>query len=93
MPRREPGFHEKHRFDDGATLEMKIYSVPSSVSGSTHRCFMGRMAAGWSLMTMNGQRGIVVTSGLEEPYAFSTVEQLVADFLNDVAAIRGRRPT
>jgi hypothetical protein len=37
MPRREPDFHEKHCFNDGATLELRIYAVRSPVPGSKHR--------------------------------------------------------
>jgi Family of unknown function (DUF6516) len=97
MPRREPDFHEKRRFDDGATLEMKIYSVPSPVPGSTHRLkyslFYGN--DGRRLVGYDNERPKGVHrhfEGLEEPYTFSTVEQLVADFLNDVAVIRERQP-
>ena len=36
MPRREPDFHEKRRFDDGATLEVTICALRSPVAGSQH---------------------------------------------------------
>ncbi len=94
MPRCEPDFYEKRRFDDGATLEMKIYVVRSPVPGSRHRLkyslFYGK--DGVRLVDYDNEKpkgdhrhyGIV-----EEPYKFSTVDQLMADFMKDVAAIRG----
>jgi Family of unknown function (DUF6516) len=93
VPRREPDFYEKRRFDDGATLEMKIYVVPSPVRGSRHQLkyslFYGKdgvRLVGYDNEKPKGDHrhyGIV-----EKPYKFSTVDQLVADFIRDVAVIR-----
>jgi hypothetical protein len=97
MPRREPDFYEKHRFDDGAVLEVKIFSVLSPVPGSTHRLKYslfygkdGRRLVGYDNEKPKGDHRHY--AGVEEPYAFSTVEQLVADFMTDVARIRGKQP-
>jgi hypothetical protein len=93
MPRREPDFHEKRRFDDGATLEVTIYAVRSPVPGSKHRLkyspFYGK--DGKRLIGYDNERpkGDHRHYGSREmPYTFSTVETLIADFLRDVRAIR-----
>jgi len=99
MPRREPDYYEKRRFDDGATLEVTIYAVPSPVPGSRHRLkyslFYGK--DGKRLIGYDNERhkGDHRHYGSREmPYRFSTVERLIADFLADVASVReGRRPT
>jgi hypothetical protein len=95
MPRRQPDFYEKHRFDDGATLELKIYSVSSPVRGSAHRLKYslfygkdGRRLVGYDNERPKGDHRHY--RGKEESYAFSSVEQLITDFLNDVARIRGK---
>jgi hypothetical protein len=96
MPRRKPDFSEKHRFDDGSTLEMKIYAIGSAVSGSRHRLkyslFYGK--GGVRLVGYDNERpkgDHRHYGGVEETYTFSTVEQLIADFMKDVAAIRRSR--
>jgi uncharacterized protein DUF6516 len=96
MPRREPDFYEKRLFDDGATLEIKIYQVPAPVPGSTHRLKYslfygkdGRRLVGYDNERPKGDHRHY--RGVEEVYKFSTVEQLVADFMKDVAAVRGRQ--
>jgi hypothetical protein len=96
MPRREPDFYEKRRFDDGATLEVKIYVVPAPVPGSAHRLKYslfygkdGRRLVGYDNERPKGDHRHY--RGVEEVYEFSTVEQLVADFMKDVAAVRGGR--
>src|SRR5271166_4304112 len=96
MPRREPDFYEKRPFDDGATLEIKIYEVPAPVPGSTHRLKYslfygkdGRRLVGYDNERPKGDHRHY--RGMEEVYKFSTAEQLVADFMKDVAAVRGRQ--
>jgi hypothetical protein len=99
MPRREPDFHEKRRFDDGATLEVTIYAVRSPVPGSKHRLIYslfygkdGKRLIGYDNEKTKGDHRHY--GSLEMPYRVSTVERLVADFLADVASIReGKRTT
>jgi len=96
VPKRAPDFYEKRLFDDGATLEIKIYVVPAPVPGSIHRLKYslfygkdGQRLVGYDNERPKGDHRHHL--GMEEVYEFSTVEQLVADFLKDVAAVRGRR--
>jgi len=99
MPRREPDFHEKRWFDDGATLEVTIYAVRSPVPGSQHRLKYslyygkeGERLVGYDNERPKGDHRHY--GGREMRYEFSTVERLIADFLADVASIRdGKRPT
>ena len=93
MPRREPDFHEKRRFDDGATLEVTIYAVRSPVPGSKHRLKYslfygkdGKRIIGYDNERPKGDHRHY--GSREVPYAFSTVETLIADFLRDVRTIR-----
>jgi len=97
MPRREPDFYEKRQFDDGAILEVEIYVVPATVPGSAHRLKYslfygkdGRRIVGYDNERPKGDHRH--HGDVEEVYQFSTGEQLIADFLEDVAVARGRRP-
>jgi hypothetical protein len=85
MPRREPDFHEKHCFDDGATLEVTIYAVRSAVPGSKHRLkyslFYGK--DGRRLIGYDNEKpkGTIATTGAARcPTDFQTVKRLIADF-------------
>lgn len=87
-------FHSKRTFDDGAILELKIWLTPEPVEGSDHplkySLYYGE--GGRRLVGYDNERGKGDhrhRGDLEEPYAFTTVEQLVADFSADVAALRG----
>ena len=87
--------HEKHRYNDGAILEMKLWKVPSSVPGSTHsfkyRLFYGHN--GVRIITYDNERGKGDhrhICGTETPYIFVSIRQLLSDFLADVNAMRGR---
>jgi hypothetical protein len=82
----------KYRFnyDDGMIMEAVIWQLPEPVVGSQHhfkyRCFYGNAEHGRVIGYDNerpkgdhrhyGQR--------EEAYLFTTVEQLMSDFLDDV---------
>ncbi len=65
MPRREPDFHEKRRFDDGATLEVTIYAVRSPVPGSKHRLkyslFYGKDGKRSLATTTKNRKGTIAT--------------------------------
>ena len=77
-------------FDDGAILEVVIWSVPRPVPGSSH-VYKYRLFYGYP-----GQRVIGYDNerpkgdhrhfrGNEEPYNFTNPEQLIDDFLAEVA--------
>ncbi len=90
----EPIFHQRIDYDDGAIGEMVLWRVPSSVPPSTHglkySLFYGRH--GVREVGYDNERGKGDHrhfQGVETAYAFSTVEQLVADFWSDVRALRG----
>jgi len=86
--------HRKRQFDDGAISEMKLWLVPSPVRGSVHAfkysLFYGRL--GQRLVGYDNEAGKGDHrhyAGREEAYQFTTPEQLMADFLADVRALRG----
>ena len=85
--------HEKHRFDDGGILEMRLWELDEPIQGSHHRLkyslYYGR--PGMRLVGYDNERG----KGdhrhfgvLEEPYGFVSVRKLMADFLADVQRLR-----
>jgi len=87
-------FHDKAIYpDDGAIVEMTIWEVPEPVPGSAYRLkyslFYGY--PGRRVVSYDNERGKGDhrhRGDLEEPYTFTTVEQLVADFLADVRKAR-----
>ncbi len=88
--------HSKRFYDDGAILEMKLWQVPAPVRGSRHSLkyslFYGHRGA--RLVAYDNEAGKGDHRHLadrEEAYAFTTPDQLVADFLADVARLRGGR--
>ncbi len=90
-------FHSKRRYDDGAIAELKLWSVPKVVRGSGHTfkysLYYGR--DGQRLVGYDNEAGKGDHrhyGDREEAYVFTTSEQLLADFLADVAALRGRQP-
>lgn len=83
-------FKEKRTEASGAILEMTIWRVPLPVLPSTHglkySLFYGR--AGRRIIAFDNERGKgdhVHIDGAELPYRFTTIEQLVSDFLARVA--------
>ncbi len=88
-------FHDKAIYpDDGAIVEMTIWEVPEPVPGSIHQLkyslFYGY--PGGRVVSYDNERGKGDhrhRGDVEEPYTFTTVEQLVADFLADVRKVRG----
>jgi hypothetical protein len=76
-------------FPDGSIVEMVIWKLPHPVAGSAHnykyRLFFGRNGA--RLVGYDNERGKGDhrhLDGQEIPYAFTSVEKLVQDFLADV---------
>jgi Family of unknown function (DUF6516) len=73
---------------------MKIWEVPESVPDSRHRLkyslFYGR--PGQRLIGCDNERGRGDhrhVEGKQQPYTYSTPEQLLEDFLADVRRLRG----
>ena len=86
---------ERLDLDDGSVVEMVLWFVPEPVAGSCHpykyRLYFGR--GGVRLVGYDNERGKGDHRhrfGIEEPYRFTTVEQLMSDFLEDVAKERQR---
>ncbi len=89
-------FHQRIDYDDGAIVELTLWRVPAPVPPSRHdlkySLFYGR--PGVREVGYDNERGKGDHRhfrGRETPYAFSTVEQLIADFWSDVRALRGER--
>jgi hypothetical protein len=87
-------YHDKQVLSDGTLVEMKIWHVPKPVAGSRHpfkySLFYGR--DGERLVGYDNERGKGDhrhVAGRQEPYAFTTVEQLIEDFKADIHRVRG----
>jgi hypothetical protein len=87
-------FHERRRFDDGAIIEMKIWRVPEPVLPTTHGLkyslfcgYPGRRLVGYDNERTKGDHRHL--DDRELACIFTSVEQLVTDFLDDVRRIRG----
>lgn len=88
-------YASKRVFEDGHILQANIWLVPTEVLGSAHRfkysLFLGRSGERLVLYDNEWLKGDHPHYGeREEPYAFESVEQLVQDFLADVARVLGR---
>jgi Family of unknown function (DUF6516) len=89
-------FHQRIDYDDGAIVEMVLWRVPTPVPPTTHglkySLFYGRLGArevGYDNERGKGDHRHF--RGIETPYQFSTVEQLMIDFWADVHALRGNK--
>jgi hypothetical protein len=89
-------FRQRIDYDDGGIVEMVIWRVPAPVLGSTHSVkyslFYGR--PGVREVGYDNERGKgdhQHYKGTETKYAFSSVEQLMADFWADVRSLRGEK--
>lgn len=87
-------FHDKQELPGGGIIEMTIWSVPKSVRGSSHTLkyslfygFPGERLVGYDNEAGKGDHRHF--KGRETAYRFSSVEQLMADFLTDVRRLRG----
>jgi len=85
----------KSVLSDGAILELVIWRVSEPVEGSVHlykyRLFYGREGrriVGFDNERLKGDHRHL--DGVETPYTFSTVEDLVRDFLTEVEKRRRR---
>jgi hypothetical protein len=87
-------FYDRAEFPDGAIVEMTIWCLPAPVLGSGHP-FKYRLFYGWPgqrIIGYDNERGKGDhrhIDGREEPYSFSTVENLTADFWADIKRERG----
>jgi Family of unknown function (DUF6516) len=86
-------FRDRYLFDNGAIMEMTIWQVPEPVAASTHRLkyslfygFPGRPLIGYDNERGKGDHKHLGDRQLE--YRFTSVEQLIADFLADVRRVR-----
>jgi Family of unknown function (DUF6516) len=96
MAKAELILHRKRVFDDGSISEIKLWLVPSPVLGSAHdfkySLFYGTAGARWIGYDNETGKGDHRHYGKRElAYSFTTPEQLIADFLADVAAEQARR--
>lgn len=85
---------EKHVLPDGSIIEMVIWRLPTPIPGSRHpykyRLYYGRDGA--RIVGFDNERGKgdhCHLDGVEHPYGFVTVEELMRDFL---AAVYERVP-
>ena len=86
---------ERLDLDDGSIVEMVLWRVPDPVAGSRHpykyRLYYGRH--GKRLVLYDNERGKGDHRHRREGetlYRFTSVEQLMRDFLADVAKERGK---
>jgi hypothetical protein len=96
MQRARRILHRKRHYDDGTISELTLWLVPNPVRGSTHAfkysLFYGR--GGVRLVGYDNEPGKGDHrhyEGIEEPYEFTTPEQLIRDFLADVRRVRRQR--
>lgn len=94
-PKAEPLQRDRFVYDDGAIVEMVVWSVPAPVVGSRHsfkyRLYYGvggERIIGYDNERPKGDHRHI--DGREEAYEFRGLEQLVADFLADVARKRAQ---
>jgi Family of unknown function (DUF6516) len=87
-------FRQRIDYDDGAIAEMVIWRVPGPVHPTTHglkySLFYGR--PGVREILYDNERGKGDHRhyhGVETPYIFRSVEQLMVDFWSDVRGLRG----
>ena len=89
-----PVIRDRIRFADGAIIDIKVWRVPRPVPPATHdlkySLFYGR--PGERIVAYDNERGKGDhrhVGHLEESYAFTTIERLLADFRADVETLRG----
>ncbi len=89
-------FRLKYELDDGAIVEMVIWSLPQAVPGSPHwfkyRLYFGK--DGKRLVGYDNERGKGDHRhfrGRERDYRFMSPDRLIADFLADIEDVRKKR--
>lgn len=78
----------------GLIIEMVVWELDSPLAGSSHRfkyrLFCGSLETGECLVRYDNERGKgdhMHAHGLEQPYAFTDLEGLFADFEKDVREV------
>lgn len=88
-------YRDRRETADGGLVEGRIWAVPVPVPPSPHRFkySLVYIVAGRRIVGYDNERG----KGdhrhyrdTEEPYTFTTIRQLLADFLNDVRDAGGK---
>ncbi len=94
MPRAQLLYDLKRQYDDGHIVQARIWQVPSPVRGSAHSLkyslfygYEGERLVGYDNEAGKGDHRHY--GDRQENYRFTNLEQLVADFMADVAAQRG----
>ena len=90
-------YKDRFEYDDGLILEIVVWDLPESVVGSEHRYK-------YSLFYGNAEHGRLIGydnerpkgdhrhyGEKEEPYLLTSIEQLIADFMDDVKQIRSQK--
>jgi hypothetical protein len=84
---------DRMAFDDGAIVEMVVWEVPTPVEGSSHRCkyrllhgYAGNRVVGYDNERPKGDHRHV--DGVEEPFRFTTPEELIRKFIEEVTRRR-----
>ena len=93
MPTARRILYRKRHYDDGTISELSLWFVPQPVRGSRHSfkysLFYGRPGERFVLYDNEPGKGDHRHYGdREEPYLFTTPEQLIRDFLSDVHSVR-----
>lgn len=75
--------------DDGSIIEMVVWRVPESVPRTTHGIKYRAIyiVGGEHVIGFDNERGKgdhCHIDGIERPYSFTTVEQLIKDFIAEV---------
>ena len=93
MQRAQLVFHRKRFYDNGTIAELTLWLVPEPVRGSSHpfkySLFYGR--PGERLVAYDNEPGKGDHRHYrdrEEPYRFTSPEQLIRDFLADIRDVR-----
>ena len=88
-------FHDKAVYPDGSIIEMTIWELSGAVTGSKHALkyslyygIPGKRIIGYDNERGKGDHNHIGEH--EKNYLFTTVEQLMADFLSDVAKERSK---
>jgi len=96
MPNAERIFYDKFVFADGAIREMSIWKLPEKnmerPHGLKYSLFYGY--PGTRLVGYDNEQGKGDHrhyEAYEEPYTFTTVENLITDFKRDIERLRGNK--
>ena len=88
--------HDRFEFNDGKLIEVVVWRVPVAVPPTDHGFkyslfYGGEQGRDVGYDNERGKGDHRHLQGVESPYVFSTVEQLIEDFWADVEALRGEQ--